>query len=141
MSCVALLIAPQRLTSPHSLYTIYPLTERGQSVDSQLGPAASPGFQADEEVFVIFYFLFLLEEFARSLSSLVREMEQIRVRRSDSERAPARWWWLLQPWRFVGKSSRRAPRKSLLRRFGASLVKCAPRWLTPAPSGLALSRP
>jgi hypothetical protein len=105
---------------------MYPLAERGQPSESSLG--ASPGFQADEEVFVIFYFLFLLEEFARSLSSLVLEMEKIRVRRIESERSPARWWWLLQPWRFLGSPERsrrrRAPKKGLLRRFGTSRVIC-----------------
>ncbi|PWN43915.1 hypothetical protein IE81DRAFT_365332 [Ceraceosorus guamensis] len=94
--------------STKRLYTVYPLAKKASdSEDAGIGPmlGASPGFQADEEVFVIFYFLFLLEEFARDLQHLISVMDHIRQARQESQSALTPWA-CLRPWRFLTQRRR-----------------------------------
>jgi hypothetical protein len=52
------------------------------------------GLKSDEDVFVVFYFVFLLEEFAKELEHLVDALEVIRKDEKRIQEQRGRSWWL-----------------------------------------------
>lgn len=69
-------------------YSIYPRTSA--TAESL---AALRGLKSDEDVFVIFYFVFLLEEFARELEGLVEALEVIRRDEKRIQEGKGNPWW------------------------------------------------
>ena len=68
------------------MYTKYPSSQTGDS-------SKAPTFKSDEDVFLIFYFVFLLEEFSKELSNLVEALEVIRQEELKIKESRDRVWW------------------------------------------------
>ncbi|KAK0553878.1 hypothetical protein OC846_000747 [Tilletia horrida] len=76
-------------------------------LSSHLGEAAArygADINPDEEVFLVFFFVFNLEEFAKEISVLLRELAAIRTEEERMTRNRVKGWWKFWTWEPAPKS-------------------------------------
>ncbi|UZJ51468.1 hypothetical protein CBS101457_000788 [Exobasidium rhododendri] len=83
------------------LYTVYP--QGASREDGKAEEGVNPTNKSDEDIFLIFYFVFLLEEFSKELETLVEALEVIRQEELKMRQSRERVWWkkLLRPYESV----------------------------------------
>lgn len=87
------------------LYTVFRRPDESLTLHPNLG------LKSDEEVFLIFYFVFLLEEFSKELELLVHALDSIREDEVRIEEWSKLWWWQRLLRRFSQREKRRSKRK------------------------------